>query len=210
MCVYVCDLQWTRDTHTRLEQRLQHLTFVLTGCRSTIELTAPESKDHTIQLTSLQQSLQAFTHTRFRREPTTSTAPVMLSLSGWCFNQAMFAALAALPHLPFPVVLQFSDCKWPSDDALTARVPAIVPSCYTHWELALDPDPVLTGRKYGLDEVEALCAGAKQCGRKLSLRLVYRLDWFCDALRSITERYVEREGLGGWAEIEWCPFQPLA
>ncbi len=234
VCVCVCvhtHVQWSTARLARLEQRLQHWTFVL-GAYMTIDITSPYKTGLEEQHIVLERTLRVLRGFRWRRD--VGSGPCTLILRGWCLHPGLITRLGGLPDFGFPVRLTFRDCFWLPDNAYMQlasfppgkaeykELPSFVPACYNTWCIDItDSDTAITPEhvhivsqhtKAVCSALSAMCMGAAargEGGQKLSLVVNYSRGQLSDAQRSAVEACVDERGLGRWVgDIKWVMFPP--
>ncbi len=213
--------------YTALAQRMQRWTFVVHDATVALQppkkperrwayrpgslcFAEPEPEDTQYQGRALRQVLQALAGSRWRCEPANNTQALTVRLDKWSVQRDVVEELGALPDAGFAARLQFDECTWPEAgaDACT-RLPSIVPRCYRVWAVLLNEHTVWEQRTFvgevcTIAHIQAICVGAEQCQRELTLRLGYTPARLSDAERSQLESFIEDRALGRWVTVEWC------
>lgn len=198
-----CYLQLTDEQFTQLEQRLQHITFVVRGT-TTIEVQADTELAYDDRHTILPKALRALRACRWRRDG--SDSGVQIKISYFQITPALMGELSALPVFDFPVTLEFSECSW-SLECNYQQLASVIPTCYSTWELHIS-------RRLAGKHISAICRGAQARGSACErLSLVVHVEGdarpgFTPAQRSLVEACLDAEGMSEWVECVSWVFNP--
>lgn len=182
----------------QLEQRLQHLTFVvhdeLIVCLDWFKDQAASSE----QPAALRQQLQLLRRFRWRFEPSRPRVNVTLG-EFWVLSPELLAELRGLPTIHPQAKLSLYRCAWPAEPRVYEPMASLVPTSYTRWEIVSDK------HQCSAQQVEAVCMDAQARGaecERLCLE-VRRSGGYSDVERSQVERCIDERGMGRWVDVEW-------
>ncbi len=204
MRVLVC-VQLTPEMLACVEQRLEHLTFVVPARKydQCIITVAPyDGPNASTQPEALRELLRLLSLFRWRLE--CESAVLKICIEDWALTPALIHELSALPCVdgPASLTLQGKDCVSFSKCDLSSLV-STVPACYSRYI-------VEQGQVEGACFVRLLtqlCVGAARLspgGKRLALSVSYATKLLSDAQRSQVEACMDEHDLQRWWEpITW-------
>ncbi len=190
---------------SRLQQRLQHMTFVTTDQTHIILYTQDGAQD---QPAGFRRHLQLLRNFRWRQG--SEDDRVRVTLSGlWSLTPTLLAELSKLPVL-IAAKLDFSDgCIWLPAHSLYEQLAGLVPSCYSEYSVraGVGSDGV---QRCTAEHLIAICTGASARGgecEKLVVCVWSRVDHMTDEQRTQLEACIDERGLGRWVvPVQWIVY----